>query len=207
MVRSSRYRVKLRSWFGSIVLGWAAVCAGAASDPADWDRIERRDGSTVEGRLLRVDDETVVLRGLTGKTIRLERAQVATIRLAATPAAAPPWRVELRAVGANDSADVFLNGETLLREVRTQGEWLDITDRIKTGNNELRLRIRNERASWAYDLTLRVNGVATPIRCGSPTRAKPCTCCGLTGEEVGVLDLPPIWIWADRAAGVVELVP
>ena len=155
-----------------------------------------------------LDHEQLHFRDTSGRRVRIDRAQVQIIRLTPTAADDPYLKVELRPVSANDSMDVSLNGEFLWEDVRGSKAWLDITDQIKTGNNELRLRIHNDRASWSYHLSLRVNGVVTSLRCGEPLRSIPCRCCGMNGDETGVLnDLPSFWLHADRAQGTVELLP
>lgn len=184
----------------------ALLLAGAV--PAVADVVVRRNGSQVEGQVLSVDATSVVVKTARGN-LRLERAEIESIQFVKSDAVAPPLRVEIRNVQSDDEVDVLFDGETVIRGAREGGDWIDLTPLLKDGNNELRLRIRNDRGTWAYRLSLRINGVVTPIECGTPNRSDdPCRCCGKTGVEKGIIDdLPIVWIHVDRALGRAEVEP
>jgi hypothetical protein len=57
-------------------------------------------------------------------------------------------------------------------------------------------------------VNVRINGKVTTLKCGNPPRLiNPCTCCGKTGHEKGVIDdLPPFWIYVDRGLGEAEII-
>ncbi len=155
--------------------------------------------------MVAVDAEHVVVDAAGGR-VRLPRSNVASIEFAARDL---PLKVELRNLRSDDAVDVFVNGEVVLQEAREGGSWVDLTPRLKDGNNALRLRIRNDRGTWAYRLALRINGEIVPIACGTPFRPDdPCRCCGKEGRELGVLDdLPTVWLFVDRGLGKAEVLP
>lgn len=197
-----------RSWFLGFFGPACAAAALVAATPGAGlasDTVERRDGSTVSGSVVSVDRESVVLDTESG-TVRLPRGDVESIRFGRP---VPPLRVEIRNVRSDDALDVFLDGQPVLVDARESGSWIDVTDRLKNGNNPIRFRIRNARATWAYQVHLRLNGRVVPIECGTPLRAEePCTAHGHTGREIGVIDdIPTIWIHVDREIGRVELLP
>jgi len=179
--------------------------AFAAWFPALGDVVTLHSGRTVEGRVLTVDDRWVVVE-TDSERVRIERERVASITFA--DEAPPPLKVEVRNVLADDSIDVLFNDEVVIRDARTGGSWIDLTSMLKDGNNSLRFRIRNARGTWGYVVHVRINGTVTRLQCGDPPRAdSPCDCCGKTGTETGIIDdLPPMWIFADRAAGDAEVI-
>ncbi|MBD3866801.1 MAG: hypothetical protein IFK94_01645 [Acidobacteria bacterium] len=179
-------------WFG-----FAGV-AGA-------DTVVKQDGTELEGELLSVNDAWVVLR-TGGNNIRLAREAVAAIRFGGE-APAPPLKVELRNIRSSDAIDVLLEEKVVIRDARVGGVWVDLTPELKSGNNRLEFRIRNEHAGWGYHLQLRVNGEVETIGCGEPPGFKdPCRCCGKLGNEKGLIDdLPALWIYVDRTEGTAEL--
>lgn len=182
-----------------------AACVAACCGAAVWaDSVERRDGSRVEGAVLTVDETSVMLRTSSG-TMRIPRADVATISFGSVK----PIKVEIRNVKSDDALDVLVNGDEVLRDARDGGEWIDITERLKDGNNAVRLRIHNDRGDWAYHLNLRLNGQVVPVACGTPqSSGRGCKAGGRTGHELGVIDdLPEIWIHVDRALGRAEILP
>jgi hypothetical protein len=176
----------------------------AAAIPAAADTVIRRDGSRLDGRVVSLDDAAVTVETGTG-TVRVKRSDVASI---AFQDVAPPLRVEIRNVRSDDAVDVFVDDDPVIVGAREGGEWTDITARLKEGNNPIRLRIRNDRGTWAYRLSVRINGKVTELACGTALdRSRPCTCCGMTGIETGSFDLPPTWINVDRGLGRAEVLP
>jgi hypothetical protein len=170
------------------------------------DVVTLHSGRTIEGSVVSVDERWVQIDTESGRT-RVEREKVASITFA--EAAPPPLKVEVRNVRADDSIDVLFHDEVVIREARTAGSWVDLTPMLKDGNNPLRFRIRNERKTWGYVVHVRINGKVTRLDCGEPpdTRA-PCTCCGKTGLETGIIDdLPPVWIYVDLGLGEAEVIP
>ena len=186
------------------------LCAlvALAASPSAADVVVRRDGGRIEGTVLSVDGEAVVVKTDRG-TSRVPREEVASIAFDASAAPAPPLRVEIRNVSSDDALDVLLGDEVVIRDASEGGAWVDLTPRLKDGNNALGLRIRNERGAWAYRLHVRINGAITPIACGTARRREdPCRCCGKKGTEIGVIDdLPQVWIHVDRALGRAEVLP
>lgn len=168
------------------------------------DRVIRRNGDHIDGRVVSVDAESIVIETDRGRT-RLDRAGVTSIEF---EPAELPLKVELRVVQVDEAIDVLVHDEPILERARTSGGWIDISDRLKTGNNPIRLRIHNTRQGWAYRLSIRVNGQARPLECGTPYRlSDACRCCGKQGNERGVIDdLPVIWLWVDRELGTAELI-
>lgn len=182
----------------------ALILAALAGQVAASDAIVRRDGSRLEGDVVGVDAAFVTIE-TDGGVRRVPRSDVATIHFGSP---APPLRVEIRNVRSDDSLDAFLDDEPVIVGAREGGEWIDLTPKLKTGNNPLRLRIRNDRGTWAYRLSLRINGQTTPLACGTPLRRDdPCTCCGMSGTELGEIDLPPIWLHVDPELGRAEVLP
>jgi hypothetical protein len=186
-----------------------AILVGLTAAGTAWaDLVVRRDNSRVEGEVVSVDATSVVVRSGTNQ-LRLNRSEVASIVFDAKEAPPPPLKVELRNVQADDAVSVFLEGEPVLADASGQGEWIDLTPKLKNGNNALRLSIRNDRGGWAYRLSLRINGKLTSLACGIPHRNDaPCRCCGKTGNEIGTIDdLPPVWIHVDQGFGRAEVLP
>ena len=169
------------------------------------DRVERADGSAVEGRVTAVDEQTVRVRTDRGE-IAVPRREVVSIHFATE---VHPLKVELRNVRSDDSVEVLLDQETVIREAREGGSWVDLTPKLKEGNNPVRLRVRNARGAWAYHVEFRINGKLVPLSCGKPgPPPEGCRCCGKTGLETGEIDdLPVVWIWVDRALGTAEVIP
>lgn len=178
----------------------AAFFAGAF---ARADVVVRHDGSTLRCRVIAVDEEAVVVE-VDAARRSVPRVEVAEIRFDRDE---PVIRVEIKNIDSDDALDVLLEGETVLREGRRGGEWIDLTPRLKDGNNAVRFRIRNARGPWAYRVALRVNGETTILECGTPHRGDdPCRDFGHSGIESGTIDdLPPFWIHVDRATGRVEV--
>lgn len=189
-------RPAVRCALGSVIL---------AAGTARADTVVLRKGAPVEGAVVSVDAEHVVVDTASGR-VRLPRSNVASIEFEAPGL---PLKVELRNVRSDDAVDVFVNGEAVLQEARESGSWIDLTPKLKDGNNALRLRIRNDRGTWAYRLALRINGEIVPLACGTPFRPDdPCRCCGKEGRELGVLDdLPTVWLFVDRGLGKAEVLP
>jgi hypothetical protein len=185
--------ILLTVWFGS---GAIAVA----------DTVVKQNGQELEGELLSVNDAWVVLK-TGGNNIRLSRESVAAIRFGRQQPA-PVLKVELRNVRSSDAIDVLLEETVVIRDGRVGGVWVDLTPKLKSGNNRLRFRIRNEHAGWGYHLQLRINGEVETIGCGLPPAFKdPCRCCGKIGNEKGTIDdLPPLWIYVDEAGGTAELI-
>ncbi|HZN55723.1 MAG TPA: hypothetical protein VFB67_10440 [Candidatus Polarisedimenticolaceae bacterium] len=172
--------------------------------PAAGDTVVRRDGSRFEGTVASVDAAAVVLDTPSG-TLRIPRHDVASISFNEIK----PLKVEIRNVKSDDALDVLVDGEEVIRDARDGGAWIDLTPRLKDGNTPVRLRVKNQRATWAYQLHFRINGEIVPVGCGTPFAAGAgCTCCGKTGKEVGTIeDLPEFWIHVDRALGRAEILP
>lgn len=180
------------------------MLVAATSLPLRADVITRRDGTRVEGRVVSVDADAVLVETDSG-TRRLARADVASVSFEAV---APPLKVEIRNVRADDAADLLVEGEVVVRDAREGGSWIDITSRLKDGNNRLGLRIRNDRGTWAYRVHLRINGVVVPLSCGTPLKKDdPCTAFGHSGLETGTFEVGPHWLNVDRALGRAELLP
>ncbi len=178
-----------------------AVLATVASAT---DVVVRRGGADVEGHVVSVDESHVVVNTDRGR-VRIPRSQVSSITFGGAVRPAPPLKVEIRNERADDALDVLLDDEPIIERARAEGSWIDITDRLKTGNHALRLRIHNDRGGWGYRVGVRINGVVTRVECGEPP-VRPCRCCGKNGTEVGVIDdLPITWIWVDRDLGTAEL--
>lgn len=171
---------------------------------SDADTVTRRDGSRLEGRVVTVDAEAVVLQTDAGAQ-RIPRADVLAISFEAP---APPLKVEIRNVRADDAADLLVEGEAVVTDARDGGSWIDITSRLKEGNNRLGLRMRNTHGTWAFRFHLRINGTIVPVACGTPAKVDdPCTAYGHTGIETGTIEVGPIWLHVDRALGRAELLP
>ncbi|HUC42631.1 MAG TPA: hypothetical protein VMR65_01210 [Candidatus Sulfotelmatobacter sp.] len=166
------------------------------------DTVVRKDGVRIEGDVVSVDPTSVVVETRSGR-VTLPRAEVASIAFAG----AKPLKVEIKNVLSDDAIDVTLDGEDVIHSASTGGEWIDITPKLKDGNNALRLRIHNARGVWAYRLLLRVNGQTTSLECGTPQGfGKGCTTGGHSGNEIGTIDdLPEIWLNVDRSAGRAEI--
>ncbi|HEX6853359.1 MAG TPA: hypothetical protein VF139_18320 [Candidatus Polarisedimenticolaceae bacterium] len=184
----------------------AAVCllVAAAADVIRADVVTRRNGTRVEGRVVSVDADAVVVETDSGRT-RLLRSDVATVSFEAV---APPLKVEIRNVRADDAADLLVEGEAVIVDAREGGSWIDVTSKLKEGNNRLGLRIRNDRGTWAYRFHVRINGTVVPVACGTPMKQDdPCTAWGHSGLETGTFEVGPIWLNVDRALGRAELLP
>jgi len=184
--------------------GAVGALAMLAAVPAIGDTVVRRDGSRFDGTVTTVDATFVVIQTSSGP-MRLPRPDVASISFGELK----PLKVEIRNVKSDDALDVLVDGEEVIRDARDGGAWIDITSRLKDGNTPMRLRVRNQRASWAYQVHVRINGEVIPLTCGTPLAAgHGCTCCGKTGNEVGTIDdLPEVWIHVDRALGRAEILP
>lgn len=162
----------------------------------------------MEGEVVSLDAEELVIRTADGLQ-RLPRSDVRSIEFLTGEPIPPPLKVEVRNVRSDDSIDLLLDDEVVIQDAREGGRWIDLTPKLKNGNNPLRLRIRNDRGTWAYRWHLRINGRVTSMSCGVPyDRNNPCTCCGKTGLEKGVIDdLPIVWIFVDRESGRADVVP
>lgn len=199
----SRTRRSLRR-SGRWVLAALLVVSTVPADRAD--TVVRRDGTEMGGDVISLDRDKLVL--LVGdKRVSVAREEVAVIRLSRDKPP-PPLRVEIRNIASDDSVDVLLDDRPVILEARTGGEWVNLTPKLKDGNNPIRLRIHNRRGNWAYKIGVRINGESTVLSCGKAfDLSRPCTCCGKTGMETGVFDLPIIWLHVDRAAGRAEILP
>ena len=183
-----------------MTLAFVALAAGSARA----DTVVRKDGVRLEGIVVSVDAHSVVIDTSTG-TITIARGDVASVAFGGQK----PFKVEIKNVVSDDAVDVAIDGDDVLRNASTGGEWIDITPKLKDGNNALRLRVHNARGVWAYRLILRVNGRSMPIECGTPQAfGKGCTRDGKRGDEIGVIeDLSEIWLRVDREAGRLEILP
>jgi hypothetical protein len=137
--------------------------------------------------------------------VSLDRAEVATI----SSSGPKPLRVEIKNERSDDAVDVELDGGRVTHGASEGGEWIDITGKLKDGNHDLRLRIRNDRGEWAYRPSLRISGRVIPLECGAPRVAgRVRTRRGKTGWETGVIDdLPTAWLFVDGASGRAEVLP
>ena len=182
----------------------AAFAFGLAWSTAAADTVLMRDGARLTGRVVSVDAASVVLESAAG-TRTIARDDVASISFGGPK----PLSVAIKNVRSDDSVDVLLEGDEVLHGAREGGEWIDLTPRLKNGNNALRLRIHNDRGVWAYRLLLRINDQMVPIECGSPqVLGKGCDSFGKKGNEIGVIDdLPEIWLHVDTALGRAEVLP
>jgi hypothetical protein len=190
-----------RSKFLLVVL----LAVVAATGTVTADLVRHHNGRTVEGKVLSVDADWVVVQS-GGNRLRIAREEVASIDFSqSTP---PPVRVEIRNVKSDDSIDILLEDEVVVRGARDGGSWIDLTPDLKNGNNQVRFRIHNDRGPWAYRVSIRINGKVTTLKCGNPPRIdSPCRCCGKEGFETGVIDdLPPFWIYFDRELGEAEII-
>lgn len=178
-----------------------ALCGGLG-----WaDRVTERDGRVTEGHVISVDESSVIVDTGSSK-LRLDRGGVVSIEFGPAAESPPPLKIEIRNVRSDDAVDVWVDDELVIDRAREGGEWIDLTDKLKDGNNAIRLRIHNARSGWAYHLGVRINGSHTRLQCGTPLRAdRSCDCCGFTGRELGEIDLPVIWIHVDRALGFAEV--
>jgi ribosomal protein S1 len=180
------------------------AAAALLSPLAVADIVTLRSGKTVEGEVVSVDDRHVVVR-TDRSNLRLSRSEVASIDFTDT---ARPLKVEIRNVRADDYLDVLVEDEVVIRDARNEGSWIDITSKLKDGNNALTFRIRNDRNTWGYIVHVRINGKVTKLACGNPPDTnQPCRCCGKTGTERGIIDdLPPVWIHFDSGLGEAEVI-
>lgn len=167
------------------------------------DEVVLRDGETMQGEVISLDDETLLIRLAGGERRFVGRERVDRIILS-PPAEVPPIRVEVKNLGSDDALDLWLNDEKVLEGSRVSREWIDLTDRLREGSNEIRVVVFNERESWAYRWALRLQGRATTFECGIPARAG-CTEEGHTGTEKGEIELPSVWVFVDRDEGRVEI--
>ena len=163
-------------------------------------------GRTYDGRVISVDDSSVVVLA-DGRRLKLDRAEVARIDFT-EQAPPPPLKVEIRNIMADDSITVLLEDEVVIEDSRTGGSWVDLTQKLKNGNNALRFLIRNDRGAWSYRLSIRINGKAHSISCGQPPRYDgACKEFGHSGYEEGEIDdLPVVWIFVDRELGEAEII-
>jgi hypothetical protein len=193
MHRSLRYQVALFLGLGLL---------GATGAPAD--EVILRDGERLTGDVLSLDREELLLRLAGGDKRHVPRDRVARIEFSA-PEEVPPIRVELRNMGSDDALDLWLNGEPIFENSPSTHEWLDVTDRLRDGSNEVRFAVRNARGIWAYRWGVRIRGKTTILECGRPPRLG-CSEEGFTGNEKGTIGpLPSVWIYVDRREGLVDL--
>ena len=203
MNNKETYRAKQRKWDSKKVFCMLDQPNAKPSKILVADTVVHSDGSHTEGQVVSVTEDQVLLR-TAGETLAIPRAEVASIHFERPR---PPLKVEIRNIRSDDAVDVLLAGEIVMSRAREKGAWIDLTPKLKDGNNSLRLRIHNARGGWAYHLDLRINGVVTKLSCGKPyDRNNPCECCGKSGDEIGVVDdLPLIWVHVDREQGHAEI--
>ncbi len=195
-LRPTRLRWRLLVVFLAFFRGWV---------PSIADTVVLRDGSQISGEVLGLDSEKLTLRDPGGAVKLLLRSQISKVLF---EPANPPLKIEVRCAAADDELDLLLNGDAVLERAGPLGTgWVDVSEKARNGNNEFRARVRNERTSWAYRWELRVNGKVTVFSCGQPgIKGKGCTCCGLRGDERGVIDrIDPIWVHVDRSVGKAEI--
>lgn len=167
------------------------------------DTVIRSGGAHIEGHVVSVDEARVIVLRSNGETVQIPRAEIDSIHF---DQLAPALKVEIRNIRSDDAVDVLLHEEIVMSRAREKGAWIDLTPKLKAGNNALRLRIHNERAGWAYHLDLRINGIVVKLSCGTAyDKNDRCECCGKTGNELGVVDLPVIWLYVDRERGHAEI--
>ena len=171
--------------------------------PATADEVVLRDGKRMEGKVLSLDEEILELRLPGGERERVSRERVERIIL--TPEReTPSIRVEVKNIGSDDALDLWVNDERVIEGSRVSREWVDVTELLRDGSNELRAVVVNERGSWAYRWGVRVQGKATTFECGVPVRAG-CTEHGHEGNETGAIELPSVWLFVDRDEGRVDI--
>jgi len=186
---------------------WTALLVVLALSPVLLaDTLVLLDGTEMTGEVLDLSAEVLHLRDTRGNLVTVNRSKIARILFVTPP---PKLKVDLRCAAADDELDLLLNGDPVQERVGALGSgWLDVTDRLQQGNNQIQVRVRNERASWGYRWELRINGKVSVFSCGQPgTKGKGCTCCGMTGNETGEIGpLEPLWLHVNRAAGAAEVV-
>jgi hypothetical protein len=188
-------------WLASVFLLPALLAFFPLSAAAD--EVVLRDGERLEGEVLSLDDEKLVIRLPGGERRHVGRERVERILL--KPAAeVPPIRVEVKNLGSDDALDVWLNDDQVIAASRISRDWIDLTDLLRDGSNEIRATVHNKRGSWSYRWALRVQGKATTFECGIPNRAG-CTEEGQSGDETGEIELRSIWVYLDRDEGRVEI--
>jgi hypothetical protein len=167
------------------------------------DEVVLRSGESLQGEVLSLDEETLLIRLVDGEREFVSRERVDRIILA-PPAEVPPISVEVKNLGSDDALDLWVNDEKVLEGSRVSREWIDVTERLRDGSNEFRVVVLNERETWAYRWALRLQGKATTFECGIPARAG-CTEEGREGDERGEIELPSVWVFVDRDEGRVEI--
>jgi len=170
------------------------------------DTVILTDGDELLGEVLSLDAEKLQLKDSYGKVLTVPRSRVRRIVFEATP---PPLRVEVRIAAADDEADLLVNGAAVLERVAGLGSgWVDISEKLGGGNNQIRILVRNQRSGWAYRWELRVNGRVGVFSCGQiGIKGKGCACCGIDGAMTGEISaVDPVWLFVDRAAGTAEVV-
>jgi hypothetical protein len=192
MSRRTPYRVLCLT-----LLSVLAVLGAAA------DEVLLRDGERLEGEVVSLDDETLLIRLTGGERRFVGRERVDRIILT-PPEDVPPIRVEVKNLGTDDALDLWVNDEKVLEGSKISREWIDVTGMLRDGSNEFRAEVLNERQSWAYRWALRLQGKATTFECGIPSRAG-CTEDGREGNETGRIELPSVWVFVDRDEGRVEI--
>lgn len=170
------------------------------------DTVYLKDGTSLEGRVVRYESEALTLALEGGVEKKIPRSALLRIEFATEPAVVSLQRVELKVFDADDAIEIDVNGSTVLPMTATS-DWIPIQGRLEKGNNELRFRVRNDRAGWAYVWALRIGGRITYYRCCEPRRTNAgCREGGHKGVETGVIDdLGSVWLHCDETTGICEI--
>ena len=170
------------------------------------DTVYLKDGTSLEGRLVRYESDALTLALANGVERKLPRAALVRIEFTAEPASASLQTVEVKVFDADDALEIDVNGVTVVPMTKTS-DWIPLQGHLAKGNNELKFRVRNDRAGWAYVWGLRIGGRITYYRCGEPRRMNAgCREGGHKGVETGIIeDLASVWLHCDEATGICEI--
>ncbi|HHN74328.1 MAG TPA: hypothetical protein ENK10_03785 [Acidobacteria bacterium] len=169
---------------------------------ADDDRVTLRSGDEIAGKVLELDSQRLLMELPDGQRRHIPRAEVQSIVFGEEQA--PPVVVRVKVYSADDEVRVFVNGEEVASSDELRGSWVDISESLHDGANEIRAEVSNRTNVWAYRWVIDAGGQRTTFACGIPNRSG-CSSQGRDPRALGTMDAGRGWIYLHRREGTVEV--
>ncbi|MDQ7006544.1 MAG: hypothetical protein Q9Q40_04890 [Acidobacteriota bacterium] len=170
--------------------------------PADGDRVTLRDGDEVVGKVLELDSQRLLLELPDGRRRHIPRVEVLSIVFGES--SAPPVVVRVRVFSADDEVRIFANDEEVAPADTLRGSWVDLSQALHDGANEIYAEVSNRTNVWAYRWVIDAGGRRTTFACGIPHRSG-CSSQGRDPRARGTMDAGRAWIYLHRREGTVEV--
>ncbi len=170
---------------------------------ASTDRVFLRDGSELEGTVVSLDRELLVLDLPREGRRKIPRREVAKIEFGEEEA--PPLDARVRVLAADDELHLYLDGRELAAPAELEAEWFDLAPHLADGANELTAEVVNVSGPWAYRWVLRVGGRKYTFACGLAGKTGCRRGEGATGREKGTFFAGRAWLYVHRSDGSIDV--